>query len=126
MGLGDVYKRQDQRPGSYSDLDPTLPSTSYTSDMDGMLTFTRGVFDQAAVAALADGLIEEATAEEQKGFIGALADLIITYTGSSFVALMLVILLALGVSTLVRNARIDTPIVLTSEAGAIDAELDLD
>tara|TARA_B100000900_G_scaffold344405_1_gene308486 strand:+ start:2389 stop:4965 length:2577 start_codon:yes stop_codon:yes gene_type:complete len=116
----------DQRPGSYSDLDPTLPSTSYTSDMDGMLTFTRGVFDQAAVAALADGLIEEATAVEEKGFFGALASLITTYTGSSFVALMLIILLALGVSTLVRNARIDTPILLTSEAGAIDAELDVD
>tara|TARA_Y100000766_G_scaffold215757_2_gene187548 strand:- start:349 stop:633 length:285 start_codon:yes stop_codon:yes gene_type:complete len=94
--------------------------------MDGKLTFTRGVFDQAAVAALADGLIEEATAEEEKGFFGDLASLITTYTGSSFVALMLIILLALGVSTLVRNARIDTPILLTSEAGAIDAELNVD
>ncbi len=105
----------DQRPGSYSDLDPTSPSSGYTSDMDGRLTFTRGVFDQAAVAALATGLIEDATSEEEVGFFGALADLIITYTGSSFVALMLVILLALGVSTLVRNARIDTPILLKSD-----------
>ena len=90
--------------------------------MDGRLTFTRGVFDQAAVAALANGLIEDATSEEDVGF-GALADLIITYTGSSFVALMLVILLALGVSTLVRNARIDTPILLKSD-DPLDAVLE--
>ena len=112
-----------QRPGSYSDLDPTVPSSGYTSEMDGQLTFTRGVFDQAAVAALANGLIEDVTSEEDVGFFGALADLIITYTGSSFVALMLVILLALGVSTLVRNARIDTPILLKSDE-PLDAVLE--
>ena len=114
----------DQRPGSYSDLDPTLPSPSYTSDMDGQLTFTRGVFDQAAVAALAEGLIDEVTSEEEQGFFGALATLITTYTGSSFVSLMLIILLALGVSTLVRNARIDTPILLTKDTEPLDAVLE--
>ena len=36
----------------YSDLDPATPSENYDASMDGMLTFTRNVYDQQAVVEL--------------------------------------------------------------------------
>ena len=42
----------EQKTDFYSDLDPTTPSEDYDSSMDGMLTFTRAVYDQQAVVRL--------------------------------------------------------------------------
>ena len=110
----------EQRPDFYSDLDPALPSDSYDSDNDGMLTFTRPVYDQQAVALLIQPKVVEST-DDNDGFFSAISDLFSNYFGTASFFFLFVILSALGIGYLVRSSRIDEPKVLVSTS--IDAEL---
>ena len=110
----------EQRPDFYSDLDPALPSDSYDSDNDGMLTFTRPVYDQQAVASLIQPKVVEST-DDNDGFFSAFSDLFSNYFGTASFFFLFVILSALGIGYLVRSSRIDEPKVLVSTS--IDAEL---
>tara|TARA_A100000164_G_C21847201_1_gene743166 strand:- start:69 stop:1334 length:1266 start_codon:yes stop_codon:yes gene_type:complete len=110
----------EQRPDFYSDLDPALPSDSYDSDNDGMLTFTRPVYDQQAVALLIQPKVVEST-DDNDGFFSAFSDLFSNYFGTASFFFLFVILSALGIGYLVRSSRIDEPKVLISTS--IDAEL---
>ena len=110
----------EQRPDFYSDLDPALPSDSYDSDNDGMLTFTRPVYDQQAVAMLIQPKVVEST-DEKDGFFSAFSDLFSNYFGTASFFFLFVILSALGIGYLVRSSRIDEPKVLIPTS--IDAEL---
>ena len=110
----------EQRPDFYSDLDPALPSDSYDSDNDGMLTFTRPVYDQQAVALLIQPKVVEST-DDNDGFFSAFSDLFSNYFGTASFFFLFVILSALGIGYLVRSSRIDEPKVLVSTS--IDAEL---
>ena len=110
----------EQRPDFYSDLDPALPSDSYDSDNDGMLTFTRPVYDQQAVALLIQPKVVEST-DDKDGFFSAFSDLFSNYFGTASFFFLFVILSALGIGYLVRSSRIDEPKVLVSTS--IEAEL---
>ena len=110
----------EQRPDFYSDLDPALPSDSYDSDNDGMLTFTRPVYDQQAVAMLIQPKVVEST-DDSDGFFSAFSDLFSNYFGTASFFFLFVILSALGIGYLVRSSRIDEPKALVSTS--IDAEL---
>ena len=118
----------EQRPGSYSDLDPATPSASYTSDLDGQLTFTRPVFDQQAVAILAAELISEAQEGGREGFFSDLASFIGDHVASSLVLLLLLILCAVGVGYAISSARVETPFMLVHSKTdmVLDAELESD
>ncbi|MAW22944.1 MAG: hypothetical protein CMA16_05815 [Euryarchaeota archaeon] len=110
----------EQRPDFYSDLDPALPSDSYDSDNDGMLTFTRPVYDQQAVALLIQPKVVQST-DDNDGFFSAFSDLFSNYFGTASFFFLFVILSALGIGYLVRSSRIDEPKVLVSTS--IEAEL---
>ena len=110
----------EQRPDFYSDLDPAIPSDAYDSDYDGMLTFTRPVYDQQAVVALIQPKqVESDDAEE--GFFSALGDLFSDYFGASSFFFLFLLLSAIGIGYLVRSSRVDDPKLLVSTS--MDAEL---
>ena len=110
----------EQRPDFYSDLDPASPSDAYDSEYDGMLTFTRPVYDQQAVAALIQPK-EVVTDDVEGGFFSALGDLFSDYFGAASFFFLFVLLSALGIGYLVRSSRIDEPKLLVSTS--VDAEL---
>ena len=109
-----------QRPDFYSDLDPAAPSDAYDSDYDGMLTFTRPVYDQQAVAALIQPKVVESESDSE-GFFSALGSLFSDYFGAASFFFLFVLLSALGIGYLVRSSRIDEPKLLV--ASSVDAEL---
>ena len=110
----------EQRPDFYSDLDPAAPSDAYDSDYDGMLTFTRPVYDQQAVAALIQPKVVESESDSE-GFFSALGSLFSDYFGAASFFFLFVLLSALGIGYLVRSSRIDEPKLLV--ASSVDAEL---
>ena len=110
----------EQRPDFYSDLDPASPSDAYDSEYDGMLTFTRPVYNQQAVAALIQPK-EVDTDDGEGGFFSALGDLFSDYFGASSFFFLFVLLSAVGIGYLVRSSRIDDPKMLVSTS--VDAEL---
>ena len=90
----------EQKPDFYSDLDPTTPSDNYDASMDGMLTFTRGVYDQEAIVMLIEPKLENEN--EDEGFFSALATLFEDYgIGMTFLFLFF-LLIAGGVGYLIR------------------------
>jgi subtilisin family serine protease len=110
----------EQRPDFYSDLDPALPSDAYDSDYDGMLTFTRPVYDQQAVVALIMPK-ETMSDDSDNGFFSALGNLFTDYFGAASFFFLFVLFCALGIGYMVRSSRIDEPKVLISSS--VDAEL---
>lgn len=110
----------EQRPDFYSDLDPALPSDAYDSDYDGMLTFTRPVYDQQAVVALIMPK-ETMSDDSDNGFFSALGNLFSDYFGAASFFFLFVLFCALGIGYMVRSSRIDEPKVLISSS--VDAEL---
>jgi subtilisin family serine protease len=110
----------EQRPDFYSDLDPALPSDAYDSDYDGMLTFTRPVYDQQAVVALIMPK-ETMSDDSDNGFFSALGNLFSDYFGAASFFFLFVLFCALGIGYIVRSSRIDEPKVLISSS--VDAEL---
>ena len=97
----------EQRPDFYSDLDPALPSEVYDSDNDGKLTFTRLVYDQAAVVALIKPK-DMGGEENNDGFFSSLADMYSDYPfAMSFLSLILIVgLIGIGYSLKESNNRV--------------------
>ena len=110
----------EQRPDFYSDLDPAAPSDAYDSDYDGMLTFTRPVYDQQAVVALIMPK-ETMSDDSDDGFFSALGSLFSNYFGAASFFFLFVLFCALGIGYMVRSSRIDEPKILI--ASSVDAEL---
>ena len=110
----------EQRPDFYSDLDPAEPSNDYDSDYDGMLTFTRPVYDQQAVASLIEPKVTEPT-DDDDGFFSALGNLFSDYLGASSFFFLFVVFTAVGIGYLVRSRRLDEPKLLVESS--IEAEL---
>ena len=110
----------EQRPDFYSDLDPAAPSDAYDSDYDGMLTFTRPVYDQQAVVAL---IVPKETMSDDSddGFFSALGSLFSNYFGAASFFFLFVLFCALGIGYMVRSSRIDEPKMLIPSS--VDAEL---
>ncbi|MGB0201502.1 MAG: S8 family peptidase [Candidatus Poseidoniaceae archaeon] len=97
----------EQRPDFYSDLDPAPPSEVYDSDNDGKLTFTRLVYDQAAVVALIKPK-DMGGEEDKEGFFASLTGIYTEYPlAMSFLSLILVVaLVGLGYSLKESNNRV--------------------
>ena len=113
----------EQRPDFYSDLDPALPSEDYDSSNDGQLTFTRLVYDQAAVVALIKPKQTESSSTSE-GFFSSLSEMYSNYPfAMSFMTLMLIVaLIGTGYSLKTSQGRL----VLTnddSEQEVLDAEI---
>ena len=77
----------EQRPDFYSDLDPAAPSNDYNSDLDGMLTFTRPVYDQQAIVALIQPKVVVSD-DVDEGFFSDLGELFSNYFGAQFLLLV--------------------------------------
>ena len=96
----------EQSPDFYSDLDPATPSDVYNSENDGKLTFTRLVYDQAAVV----GLIKPKDVENEESKDGFFSSLVGIYTdyplAMSFLSLMLVVAL-IGVVSTMKESKIE-------------------
>ena len=110
----------EQRPDFYSDLDPAAPSDAYDSDYDGMLTFTRPVYDQQAVVALIMPK-ETMSDDSDDGFFSALGSLFSNYFGAASFFSLFVLFCAVGIGYMVRSSRIDEPKMLIPSS--VDAEL---
>ncbi|MDP6223578.1 MAG: S8 family peptidase [Candidatus Poseidoniaceae archaeon] len=110
----------EQRPDFYSDLDPATPSDDYDSEYDGMLTFTRPVYDQQAIGALIQPKIVSAD-DVEGGFFADLGELFSNYFGAASFFFLFMLLAALGTGYVLRTTRIDEPKILVSTS--MDAEL---
>ena len=94
----------EQRPDFYSDLDPAPPSDVYDSDNDGKLTFTRLVYDQAAVVALIKPKDTDGEASNE-GFLSTLGDMFSNYPLAMTFLLLLMILALVGTGYLMRDGH---------------------
>ena len=110
----------EQRPDFYSDLDPAAPSDDYDSEYDGMLTFTRPVYDQQAIGALIQPKIVPVD-DVEEGFFSELGELFSNYFGAASFFFLFMLLAALGTGYVLRASRIDEPKMLVSTT--MDAEL---
>tara|TARA_B100000287_G_scaffold86097_1_gene78701 strand:+ start:582 stop:3170 length:2589 start_codon:yes stop_codon:yes gene_type:complete len=110
----------EQRPDFYSDLDPAAPSDDYDSEYDGMLTFTRPVYDQQAIGALIQPKIVPID-DVEEGFFSELGELFSNYFGAASFFFLFMLLAALGTGYVLRASRIDEPKMLVSTT--MDAEL---
>ena len=110
----------EQRPDFYSDLDPAAPSNDYNSESDGMLTFTRPVYDQQAIVALIQPKVV-VTDDVDEGFFSELGELFSNYFGAASFFFLFILLAALGTGYVLRASRIDEPKMLVSTS--MDAEL---
>ena len=110
----------EQRPDFYSDLDPAAPSNDYNSESDGMLTFTRPVYDQQAIVALIQPKVV-VTDDVDEGFFSELGELFSNYFGAASFFFLFILLAALGTGYVLRASRIDEPKLLVSTS--MDAEL---
>tara|TARA_B100000003_G_scaffold75963_1_gene67926 strand:- start:120 stop:2708 length:2589 start_codon:yes stop_codon:yes gene_type:complete len=110
----------EQRPDFYSDLDPAAPSDDYDSEYDGMLTFTRPVYDQQAIGVLIQPKIVPID-DVEEGFFSELGELFSNYFGAASFFFLFMLLAALGTGYVLRASRIDEPKMLVSTT--MDAEL---
>ena len=111
----------EQKTDYYSDLDPATPSENYDSSMDGMLTFTRNVYDQQAVV----DLIKPKVMEEDDGpdgFFSALGEIFSNYGFAMSSMLILFMLIAGGVGYTINSRRQEED-VFASESKTVEAEL---
>ena len=92
----------DQRPDFYSDLNPIAPSEVYDESMEGMLTYTRGAYDQHAVVQLIQPK-STGDADDEGGFFSSMADAI----QDNALIIIFLLLIALGVATTVIVKRGD-------------------
>ena len=111
----------EQKTDFYSDLDPTTPSEDYDSSMDGMLTFTRAVYDQQAVVELIKPKVVEDD-KESEGFFAALGDIFSNYGFAMSSMLVLFMLIAGGVGYMI-SARKDGVVLTGKDTSIVEAEL---
>ncbi len=96
----------EQRPDFYSDLDPTSPSDEYDSSMDGMLTFTRNVYDQQTIV----GMITPKSSNEDsttEGFFSALGNLFAEHGIIMTMFSIIILLSAAGIGYVIRSSKED-------------------
>ena len=94
----------EQRPDFYSDLDPTSPSDEYDSSMDGMLTFTRNVYDQQTIV----GMITPKSSNEDsttEGFFSALGNLFAEHGIIMTMFSIIILLSAAGIGYVIRSSK---------------------
>ena len=94
----------EQRPDFYSDLDPTTPSDEYDSSMDGMLTFTRNVYDQQTIVSM---ITPKSSGEEadSEGFFSALGNLFAEHGLIMTMFSLIILLSAAGIGYVIRSSR---------------------
>ena len=111
----------EQKPDFYSDLDPATPSENYNPSMDGMLTFTRNVYDQQAVVELIKPKVME-TSDDSDGFFSALGDIFSDYgfAMSSMIILFMLIAGGIGYQISMRREGVE---MVDRETSTVDAEL---
>jgi subtilisin family serine protease len=111
----------EQKTDFYSDLDPATPSENYDASMDGMLTFTRSVYDQQAVV----DLIKPKVMEEDDGpdgFFSALGEIFSQYGFAMSSMLILFMLIAGGIGYQISR-RTEGIELVDQETSTVDAEL---
>ena len=111
----------EQKPDYYSDLDPATPSENYDASMDGMLTFTRKVYDQQAVVELIKPKVME-TNDDSDGFFSALGEIFSDYGFAMSSMIILFMLIAGGVGYQISMRREGVEMV-DRETSTVDAEL---
>ena len=111
----------EQKPDYYSDLDPATPSENYDASMDGMLTFTRKVYDQQAVVELIKPKVME-TSDDSDGFFSALGEIFSDYGFAMSSMIILFMLIAGGVGYQISMRREGVEMV-DRETSTVDAEL---
>jgi len=111
----------EQKGDFYSDLDPTTPSENYDASMDGMLTFTRNVYDQQAVVELIKPkvMVED---DSSDGFFSALGEIFSEYGFAMSSMIILFMLIAGGVGYQISMRR-DGVEMVDQETSTVDAEL---
>ena len=92
----------EQRLDFYSDLDPATPSDDYDKSMDGMLVFTRSVYNQQAVVNL---ITPKSSAEDSssEGFFASLGNLFAEHGFMLALFSLLILLPAIGVGYVIRS-----------------------
>ena len=92
----------EQRPDFYSDLDPATPSDDYDSSMDGMLVFTRSVYDQQAVVNL---ITPKDTGDDSSsdGFFSSLGNIFAEHGLLMSLLSLFILLPAIGVGYVIRS-----------------------
>ena len=111
----------EQKTDFYSDLDPATPSENYDASMDGMLTFTRSVYDQQAVV----DLIKPKVMQEDDGpdgFFSALGEVFANYGFAMSSMLILFMLIAGGIGYQISR-RTEGIELVDQETSTVDAEL---
>jgi hypothetical protein len=104
----------EQRVDFYSDLDPASPSDDYDSSMDGMLVFTRSVYNQQAVVNLiTTKSIEDDSSSE--GFFSSLGNLFAEHGIAMTLFSIFILLSAIGVGYVIRSQE--------QPEGTLEAEL---
>ena len=111
----------EQRPDFYSDLDPAPPSDMYDSEMDGRLTFTRLVYDQASVVALIKPKVTSGD-EENQGFFSSLGDLYSDYPLAMFILTFLVIAAVIGAGVALMQSNKSNEFS-TDDSEVLEAEI---
>mgnify|MGYP001293848653 FL=1 len=92
----------EQRPDFYSDLDPAPPSDVYDSENDGKLTFTRLVYDQAAIVSQIKpkGTDSEPSSE---GFLASIGEIFSAYPLAMTFLILILILALCGTGYLMKE-----------------------
>ena len=111
----------EQKTDYYSDLDPATPSENYDASMDGMLTFTRQVYDQQAVVELIKPKVM-ADDDGPDGFFSALGEIFSNYGFAMSSMLILFMLIAGGVGYTINSRRQEED-EFASESKTVEAEL---
>ena len=94
----------EQRPDFYSDLDPTSPSDEYDSSMDGMLTFTRNVYDQQTIVGMITPKLTNDDSSSE-GFFSALGNLFAEHGIIMTMFSIIILLSAAGVGYVIRSSK---------------------
>ena len=111
----------EQKTDFYSDLDPATPSENYDASMDGMLTFTRNVYDQQAVVELIKPKVMEED-DSSDGFFSALGEIFSEYGFAMSSMIILFMLIAGGIGYQISMRR-DGVEMVDQETSTVDAEL---
>ena len=111
----------EQKTDFYSDLDPATPSENYDASMDGMLTFTRSVYDQQAVVDLIKPKVMEED-DSSDGFFSALGEIFSQYGFAMSSMLILFMLIAGGIGYQISR-RTEGIELVDQETSTVDAEL---
>ena len=92
----------EQRPDFYSDLDPAPPSDVYDSENDGKLTFTRLVYDQAAIVSQIKPKDTDSEPSSE-GFLASIGEIFSAYPLAMTFLILILILALCGTGYLMKE-----------------------